>query len=115
MGAVGNGYRKETRDGNVRWIIDFRFRDKRGRPERYRRDARVQTAAGARAEAERLMRYAAEHGTLVADARRVLGTKILRARPAALSSGDRRALQAALRGRPAGRSRERTPRCDRGT
>jgi integrase len=64
MGAVGNGYRKETRDGNVRWIIDFRFRDKRGRPERYRRDARVQTAAGARAEAERLMRYAAEHGTL---------------------------------------------------
>jgi integrase len=64
MGARSNGYRREVRDGNVRWIIDFRFSDKEGRPDRCRQDALVQTAGGARAEAERLMRYAAEHGTL---------------------------------------------------
>jgi integrase len=64
MSARGNGYRKEVRDGNVRWIIDFRFRDKQGRPKRCRQDALVQTSAGARGEAQRLRRQAAEHGSL---------------------------------------------------
>ncbi len=64
MGARSNGYRREVRDGNVRWIIDFRFRDKEGRSKRCRQDALVQTAAGARGEADRLKRYASEHGTL---------------------------------------------------
>jgi integrase len=64
MGVRSNGYRKETRNGNVRWIIDFRYRDKHGRTRRCRQDALVQTATGARTGAERLMRYAAEHGTL---------------------------------------------------
>ncbi len=64
MGVRGNGYRKEHRGDAPRWVIDFRFRDKKGRMQRCRRDAAVQTAAGARAEAERLRQYAAEHGTL---------------------------------------------------
>jgi integrase len=66
MGARSNGYRKETRAGKAHWIIDFRFRDRDGRTQRCRQDARVQTAAGARAEAERLKLYTAEHGTLEA-------------------------------------------------
>lgn len=64
MGARSNGYRKEVRSGKLHWVIDFRFRDSEGRTQRCRQDARVQTAAGARAEAERLKQYAAEHGTL---------------------------------------------------
>jgi integrase len=64
MGAKSSGYRKETRAGKAHWIIDFRFRDGKGREQRCRRDALVQTAAGARAEAQRLMLYAVEHGTL---------------------------------------------------
>ncbi len=42
--------RTEIRDGRKILIVDFRFTDKDGRPRRYRRDASVQTAAGARAE-----------------------------------------------------------------
>jgi integrase len=57
-----------VRDGRAVWILDFRFSDKQGRPKRCRRDALVQTAAGARAEAERVMRYAVEHGTLEPEA-----------------------------------------------
>jgi hypothetical protein len=64
MGVRSDGVRKAVRDGEVRWIIDFRFRDKDGREQRYRRDASVQSAAGARAEAERLKRLAAETGSL---------------------------------------------------
>ncbi len=64
MGARGSGHRKEVRGGTPHWIIDFRFRDRDGRTQRCRQDAGVQTAAGARAEAERLKLYAAEHGTL---------------------------------------------------
>jgi integrase len=59
--------RTEIRDGRKILIVDFRFTDKDGRPRRYRRDASVQTAAGARAEAERLKRMAASRGTLDAD------------------------------------------------
>ena len=56
--------RSELRDGRRVLVIDFRYKDKDGRERRYRRDATVQTAAGARAEAERLKRLAAARGTL---------------------------------------------------
>jgi integrase len=64
MGARGNGYRKAVRAGKVRWVLDFRFRDKQGRLQRCRRDALVQTSSGAKGEADRLKRHVAEHGTL---------------------------------------------------
>ena len=68
MGARNrSSVRTEFRDGRKILIIDFRFKDKDGREQRYRRDASVQTAAGARAEAERLKRLAAARGTLDAD------------------------------------------------
>lgn len=60
--------RVEHRDGRKILVIDFRFKDKDGRERRYRRDASVQAAAGARAEAERFKRLAAERGTLDAEA-----------------------------------------------
>jgi integrase len=56
--------RRVTRHGVTTLVIDFRFRDQSGKLQRYRRDASVQTSAAAHAEAERLKRYAAEHGTL---------------------------------------------------
>ena len=45
-------------------VIDFRYRDRDGREQRYRRDAHTQTAAGARAETARLMEQAASIGSL---------------------------------------------------
>jgi integrase len=69
MGARNrSSVRTEIRDGRKTLIIDFRYKDKDGRKRRYRRDASLQTAAGARGEAERLMRLAAERGTLEAQA-----------------------------------------------
>jgi integrase len=59
-----SGVRTEVRDGRKILVIDFRFTDKDGRESRYRRDASVQTAAGARSEADRLKRLAADRGTL---------------------------------------------------
>lgn len=56
--------RKEVRGGKPYLVIDFRFVDKSGKQVRYRRDASVQLMTAAVAEAERLKRYAAEHGTL---------------------------------------------------
>jgi integrase len=56
--------RKVSRGGKPRLVIDFRFRDRDGRERRYRRDATLQTAAGARAEAERLKMLALTSGTL---------------------------------------------------
>lgn len=65
MGARNrSGVRTEIRDGRKILVIDFRYRDTDGRERRYRRDASVQTAAGARAEAERLRRLAASRGDL---------------------------------------------------
>lgn len=64
MGIRSSGFRKETRAGKVHWVIDFRYRDKDGRQRRFRRDASLQTAAGARSEAERLKALAAATGTL---------------------------------------------------
>ncbi len=59
-----SGVRAIKRGGRKILIIDFPFRDKDGRKQRYRRDAGVQTSGGAHAEAERLMRYAVDHGTV---------------------------------------------------
>src|SRR3954471_393675 len=64
MGKLSSGVQKRKRDGTSLPIIDFRFRDKDGREQRYRRDARVQTRAGAEAEARRLMEIAHATGTL---------------------------------------------------
>ena len=64
MGVRSDGVRKVVRGGKSHWIIDFRFRDREGREQRYRRDATAQSAGGARAEAERLKRFAAEMGSL---------------------------------------------------
>jgi hypothetical protein len=59
-----SGVRVEKRGGRRILVIDFRYRTKDGREERYRRDAHVQTMTGARAEAERLKRAAIDNGTL---------------------------------------------------
>lgn len=56
--------RKVKRRGEVRWVIDFGYVDERGRQRRYRRDAKVQSAAGAKAEAARLKMLAVTSGTL---------------------------------------------------
>lgn len=65
MGARNcGGVRRERRAGRDVLVLDFRYRDKGGRSRRFRRDARVQTMTAARAEAARLMKYAAEHGTV---------------------------------------------------
>ncbi len=62
-----SGVRTEVRDGRKTLVVDFRYRDKDGREKRYRRDAAVQTRAAALVEAQRLMRFAAEHGTVEPD------------------------------------------------
>jgi hypothetical protein len=64
MGVRGSNIRKERRRKQSRWIIDFRFIDKNGRQCRYRRDATIQSASGARAEAERLRLQLLTTGTL---------------------------------------------------
>ena len=61
-----DGVRIVTRCGRRIPVIDFRFVNKGGRVERYRRDARAPSMTAARAEAARLMKYAAEHGTVEA-------------------------------------------------
>ena len=63
-----SGVRAEVRDGRKILVIDFRYKDKDGREQRYRRDASVQAVAGARAEAERLKRLAVERGSLEVEA-----------------------------------------------
>lgn len=57
------GVRRVVRRGKSRIIIDFRYRDRSGRSVRYRHDAAVQTMTAAAAEAERLRRFVAEHGS----------------------------------------------------
>lgn len=59
-----SGIRVERRGGKDYLVVDFWFLAKDGRRKRYRRDASVQTKSAARAEAERLRRYAMEHGTV---------------------------------------------------
>ena len=57
------GYRRTRRRGRTVWVVDFRYLE-RGVERRWRRDARVQTAAGAKAESRRLQMLAATNGTL---------------------------------------------------
>jgi integrase len=64
MGKLSNGVQTRKPDGKSILVIDFRFRDKDGREQRYRRNARVQTRAGAEAEARRLMEVAHATGSL---------------------------------------------------
>jgi len=63
MGKRSQGYRRALRDGKTHWIVDFLFINKEGKRERYRRDAALQTAAGAHAEADRRKRMALETGS----------------------------------------------------
>jgi len=56
--------RKEDRSGELRWVIDIPYRTADGRRARYRRDAQVQTKAGAEAEHRRLVAELARSGTL---------------------------------------------------
>ncbi len=66
MGIRGSLVRKEKRSDKLHpiFVIDFRYRDPEGRERRYRRDARLQTAAGARKEAERLYTVALDTGSV---------------------------------------------------
>ncbi len=57
--------RKVRRRGKVYWVIDFFWFDKAGRKERYRKNARVQSYDGARAEARSLQERALREGTLI--------------------------------------------------
>jgi integrase len=59
-----SGVRKVVRGGKPRWFIDFPYTDKDGVRQRFRRDASVQNYAAALAEAARLMRRAAETGSV---------------------------------------------------
>jgi integrase len=63
MGARSEGYRRTKRDGQSRWIIDFRYLDKDRREQRFRRDAQVQSAEGARSEARMRKQLALESGS----------------------------------------------------
>lgn len=56
--------RKVKRRGKIHWVIDFCYVDGRGRQRRYRRDAQVQSAHGAKAEAARLQMMAVTLGSL---------------------------------------------------
>jgi integrase len=53
-----------VRGGKPRWFIDFRYTDKDGVRQRFRRDASVQNYAAALAEAARLMKHAAKAGVV---------------------------------------------------
>ncbi len=66
MGVRGLGFRKEKRGKQLRWVIDFRYTDKDGVERRFRRDATVQSAAGARAEAEKFRLEAVTTGCIQA-------------------------------------------------
>ena len=50
-------------DGQSRWVIDFRYLDKDRREQRFRRDAQVQSAEGARSEARMRRQLALETGS----------------------------------------------------
>ncbi len=64
MGAKNfTGIRRVKRGGKLRLIIDFRYTDTNGERVRFRRAASVQAREAAMAEAQRLMKNAAETGT----------------------------------------------------
>ena len=61
--SVRSPIRRVKRGDTTRLVIDFFFLDEPGKRKRFRRDARVQTATAARAEAQRLMELAARTGS----------------------------------------------------
>ena len=63
MGARSDGVRRAKRAGRSIWVIDFRYLDKERREQRFRRDARVQTAEGARTEARQRRQRALDTGS----------------------------------------------------
>lgn len=63
MGARGDGFRTEQRRGRRVYVIDFWYRDQAGERRRFKQDAEVQNATGARAEAARWRLQCATHGT----------------------------------------------------
>ncbi len=64
MGAKNvTGVRKVMRGCKPRWFIDFRYTNKDGVRQRFRRDASVNLYSAALAEAKRLMQRAAETGS----------------------------------------------------
>jgi len=63
MGARSDGVRRAPRDGKSRWVIDFRYFDKDRQERRYRKDAQIQTAEGARHEAKLRRQRALETGS----------------------------------------------------
>jgi integrase len=60
---MSKGYRKTRRRGHTVYVIDFWYLDAQGTWCRYRRDADLQSDAGARVEAVRLRRLAMETGS----------------------------------------------------
>lgn len=56
--------RKEERDAKSRWVVDIPYKTADGKRRRYRRDAQVQTRAGAEAEHRRLLAELARSGEL---------------------------------------------------
>lgn len=54
-----------NRKGKKVWVVDAGFTSDKGDPERYRRDASVQTRAGAEADERALMAYFRDHRTIV--------------------------------------------------
>lgn len=63
MSARSAAVRSVLRRGRHVLVIDFSYLDADGRRQRYRRDARAETRAGASAEAKRLMDLAARTGS----------------------------------------------------
>jgi hypothetical protein len=57
--------RRQERRSKRYWVIDIRYETADGRKTRYRRDAQVQSRAGADAEHRRLLLELAKRGTLV--------------------------------------------------
>ena len=65
MGARNeSGVKSRKRNGKRVLVIDFSYTDKQGRERRYRRDAQLQSRAGAKAEAARLIARAVTTGSL---------------------------------------------------
>lgn len=57
-----SGVRKDVRSGKLHWVLDIRYIDKHGKKRRLRRDASIQTSAGAHAEAVRVKMQIATAG-----------------------------------------------------
>ena len=63
MGARSGGVRRVLRNGKFRWVIDFLYIDKDRQEDRFRRDAQLQTADGARREYQLRKQLALDTGS----------------------------------------------------